>query len=245
MKQYQAILFDLDGTLLPMDQDAFVSAYFHQLCKTVCAKTGVEAKALVDHVWAGTREMAHNDGSCSNEACFWEQFSAWEGVSCQMIHDACNAFYRNEFHEVHTVAHPNPYARRAIDAAHAIAPVVVLATNPVFPMDAQRERLSWIGLHETDFDWITSYENSCFCKPNAQYYLQICTRMHVTPQLCLMIGNNEGEDMFGATTAGMEGYLVTDHRINDSQHPWSGAQSTFSELTQWLEHLAKLKTNVS
>ena len=24
MKQYQAILFDLDGTLLPMDQDAFL-----------------------------------------------------------------------------------------------------------------------------------------------------------------------------------------------------------------------------
>ena len=60
-----------------------------------------------------------------------------------------------------------------------------------------------------------------------------------------MIGNNEGEDMFGATTAGMEGYLVTDHRIHDSQHSWSGAQSTFSELTQWLEHLAKRKTNAS
>ena len=29
----KAVLFDLDGTLLPMDQDKFVECYFGLLCK--------------------------------------------------------------------------------------------------------------------------------------------------------------------------------------------------------------------
>ncbi|MFR0734647.1 MAG: hypothetical protein ACLSHU_11060 [Oscillospiraceae bacterium] len=31
---YQAILFDLDGTLLPMDLDQFTEGYFHLLAQT-------------------------------------------------------------------------------------------------------------------------------------------------------------------------------------------------------------------
>ena len=30
------IFFDLDGTLLPMEQEAFMKAYFTELCNRVC-----------------------------------------------------------------------------------------------------------------------------------------------------------------------------------------------------------------
>ena len=33
MKKYQAILFDLDGTLLPMELEGFARAYFGALAK--------------------------------------------------------------------------------------------------------------------------------------------------------------------------------------------------------------------
>ena len=32
----KAVLFDLDGTLLPMDQEEFIGAYFTELAKVVC-----------------------------------------------------------------------------------------------------------------------------------------------------------------------------------------------------------------
>ncbi len=32
--KYQAIFFDLDGTLLPMDNDRFTQGYFHLLAQT-------------------------------------------------------------------------------------------------------------------------------------------------------------------------------------------------------------------
>ena len=53
---------------------------------------------------------------------------------------------------------------------------------------------------------------------------------------CLMIGNDEAEDMAAATAAGLSGYLVTDCRISSQAHPWKGAQGSFAELTDALEH---------
>ena len=43
----KAVLFDLDGTLLPMDQDLFVKYYFGSLAKKL-APHGYEAQKLID-----------------------------------------------------------------------------------------------------------------------------------------------------------------------------------------------------
>ena len=50
------ILFDLDGTLLPMDNDAFTKGHF-KLLDAKLAPHGYEPKQLVDAVWAGTAAM--------------------------------------------------------------------------------------------------------------------------------------------------------------------------------------------
>ena len=41
----KAILFDLDGTLLPMDQDTFVNAYFTEILKKF-VQLGYDGKKL-------------------------------------------------------------------------------------------------------------------------------------------------------------------------------------------------------
>ena len=68
------VLFDLDGTLLPMDNDAFTKSYFKLLAAKL-APYGYESKPLVDAVWAGTAAMVKNDGKSSNEEKFWQKFS--------------------------------------------------------------------------------------------------------------------------------------------------------------------------
>ena len=55
------ILFDLDGTLLPMDQELFVKTYFKALAARV-APLGYEPQALLDAVWAGTAAMVKHPG---------------------------------------------------------------------------------------------------------------------------------------------------------------------------------------
>ena len=47
----KAVLFDLDGTLLPMDQERFTKTYF-QLLAAKLAPLGYDPAKLVDSIWA-------------------------------------------------------------------------------------------------------------------------------------------------------------------------------------------------
>ena len=59
------VLFDLDGTLLPMDQNEFVKYYMPLLAKRF-VKYGMEPKALIGTIWKGVEAMVLNDGSTTN-----------------------------------------------------------------------------------------------------------------------------------------------------------------------------------
>ena len=48
----KAILFDLDGTLLPMDQDIFVKTYFGLMAKRM-AQFGYKPDELIHTIWTG------------------------------------------------------------------------------------------------------------------------------------------------------------------------------------------------
>ena len=67
----KAVLFDLDGTLLPMDQDRFVKSYLSRISAAL-AVHGYHPKLLVSTIWAGTEAMVKNDGSRNNETVFWD-----------------------------------------------------------------------------------------------------------------------------------------------------------------------------
>lgn len=238
MKKYEAILFDLDGTLLPMNMDDFMKAYFKNLCVAL-APYGFEPKSLVDNIWAGTAAMVKNDGSRTNGEVFWETFENITGRDVTEAKNTCDEFYTKGFHNVKEATRENPLAKKAVEAAHEAADKVVLATNPLFPRQGQLTRIGWIGLDEKDFDLITSYETDSFCKPNPMYYLSICERIGVKPENCLMIGNDEREDGYAATAAGLDVYLVSDCIISNEKYPCDCRRGTFSEMCDLLSDLAK------
>ena len=72
----KTVLFDLDGTLLPMDQDEFIKAYFGGLA-TKLVPFGYEPNKLIQGIWAGTKAMVTNDGAMTNEARFWQTFARY------------------------------------------------------------------------------------------------------------------------------------------------------------------------
>ena len=55
------VLFDLDGTLLPMNQDTFIKAYFGGLAKKM-SPHGYEPEKLISAIWSGTKAMIKNTG---------------------------------------------------------------------------------------------------------------------------------------------------------------------------------------
>lgn len=208
----QAVFFDLDGTLLPMDQDEFTRGYF-KLLAAKAAPRGYEPKQLIDAIWAGTAAMVMNDGSRSNEEVFWKKFIKIFGEEAIADKPLFDEFYANEFENAKQFCPCNPKAAEAILLLKGMGVRLVLATNPIFPAVGTEARIRWAGLSPKDFELYTTYENSRYCKPNLDYYREILEKTNLTPEECLMVGNDVAEDMI-AREIGMKVFLLTDCMIN-------------------------------
>ena len=207
------ILFDLDGSLLPMIQEQFLKVYMGKLVAEM-ATYGYEPKKLMQTIMTGIESMVKNNGTKTNEAAFWDAFTSVYGAEAKNDLPKFEAFYQNTFPSVKDVCGFDPMANEVIKDAKERGYRVVLATNPMFPDMATDERIRWAGLDRSDFELVTTYENCCTSKPNPAYYLDIANRMGVDPKDCLMVGNDVDEDMIPAESVGMQVFLLTKYMIN-------------------------------
>lgn len=206
------ILFDLDGTLLPMDQEKFVNGYFKMLAAKL-APYGYEPQQLINAILAGIKAMIKNDGSQLNEDAFWKRFVEIYGDKVLADKPVFEDFYKNEFQDARSFCGFNPKAAETVRLLKDKGYRVVLATNPLFPSIATESRIRWAGLEPSEFDLYTTYENTSYCKPNLDYYRDILKRINCRPEECLMVGNDVGEDMV-VEALGMQVFLLTDCLIN-------------------------------
>lgn len=232
----KAVLFDLDGTLLPMDQDLHLKTYFKHLSAYMIPH-GYEPHEFIDNMMKSTYLMLKNDGSRTNEEVFWTSFESIYGEKVKEDRFIVDSFYKNAYDPVSKVCGFNPEAAKTVRLLREKGYVVVLATSPLFPRVAVEGRLKWAGLDCSDFDFITTYENSHWTKPAAGYYREICRELSLAPEECLMVGNDVSDDMPAADT-GMEVFLLTDCLINSknadiSKYP----QGSFDELSEFINSI--------
>lgn len=201
-------LFDLDGTLLPMDQEVFVKFYMPMLAARFKDR-GVPQEKLIGAVWNGVGSMVMNDGSRTNEDAFWDCFSRELSIERADVEDEVLDFYGNEFNRAIQSTRPDPAADRIIKYLKGKGKKIYLATNPIFPRCATLNRIRWAGLSAEDFEEITTYETCRYSKPNVGYYQEILDRQGLKAEECLMIGNDKREDL-AAGKLGIRTYLVTE-----------------------------------
>ena len=215
MKKITTILFDLDGTLLPMDQDTFIKAYLGGLVK-VAAPYGYDPALLAKSIMAGTLAMFQNEGQKSNEDAFWASMQTVYGDKIMTDAHIFDDYYKVDFQKVAEVCGCNPKANEVVKKAKAKGYRVALATNPLFPKIATESRARWAGLDVEDFDLITTFENYSHSKPNLEYYKDVMAELGVCPEECIMVGNDVDEDMI-VTRLGIGGvFLLTNDIINKS-----------------------------
>lgn len=214
------VLFDLDGTLLPMDQQAFTDTYFKALSGRF-RHLNYDTVKLVNAVWMGTKAMIANDGFLTNEEIFWKVFETelspdgrgLEKAELKKIERELMKFYNKDFLVTRLNTWPTPFARQCVDILKEKGYRIVVATNPIFPEVAVRQRIEWAGFDFDDFALVTTYENTCFCKPNLNYYRRILKMLDKEPVDCLMVGNDVNEDMC-AFKIGIDVFLIDECLIN-------------------------------
>ena len=230
------VMFDLDGTLLPMDMDEFTGGYFKMLAAKA-APCGYELKSLVRAIWHGVAAMVKNDGHCKNEDAFWEDFVTNYGEKALNDKWIFDEFYANEFEGAKQFCGYNPAAAETVRWIRDRGLRVALATNPLFPAIATQARIRWTGLQPEEFEFFTTYENIGWCKPNPDYYREVLRRAGLQGEDCLMVGNDVGEDMVAAEL-GMKVFLLTDCLINKSGQDISVyPNGSFEELKTYVSRL--------
>ena len=232
----KVVLFDLDGTLLPMDQDLFIQTYFGLLAKKL-APLGYEPNKLIESIWIGTKAMIKNNGNKTNEDVFWDEFAEIYGEEAKKDISHFEEYYKTDFDKVQTSCGYNEKSKWIVEEIKKLGFKLALATNPIFPSIATKKRIKWAGLNPDDFELFTTYENSNFSKPNIKYYENILLKLNVEAEECLMVGNDVSEDMI-VETMGMKVFLLTDCLINRENKDISSIpQGNFEDLLDYINKI--------
>lgn len=231
---HQNYLFDLDGTLLPMDLKPFIELYLQAFCQKFAHTLQLSPQTIGQAIWEGAAAMAKNDGACLNRELFWRAMNQYCGKDLRPYEVAFDDFYRNEFVAAKAATWVNPYVAETVALLKQRGCRLIVATNPIFPKAATYARIRWAGLDPNDFDHITVYDNSSSCKPNLNYYYDTCAFCGVKPEDSIMVGNDVDEDMCAAKL-GMHTFLVTDclinrHNKNIEKYPHGSFQDFYEAL---------------
>ncbi|MDD3966957.1 MAG: HAD family hydrolase [Candidatus Neomarinimicrobiota bacterium] len=205
------ILFDLDGTVLPMDLDAFMQRYFHEMGKMF--HDMIDGRLLAKYVMESTSYMVSNLEDRLNEDKFMARFSQLIGADITVYRKRFDAFYDTLFLNVRETTQQNDSMIKAIRLIKNKGYNAVLATNPLFPMKANHHRIRWAGLSPEDFSYISSFESNRYCKPNPEYYREVLSAIDRTADECMMVGNDALEDL-AAAKLGIKTYLIENHLLN-------------------------------
>lgn len=229
----EAVLFDLDGTLLQVDSEEFMAEYLKAISRAVAPV--VDPARFVKALMAGTGVMmAGRDGSLTNAEAFWADFRPRLEDCIEALMPVIDDFYSTKFNALSWVARPCHGARQAVQAAVGRGLRIALATNPVFPLPAVRSRMAWAGVEDLPWEFVTCYEEMHFCKPYPGFYREIARRLGLSPEKCLMVGNDAGEDL-AASAVGMRTYLVIDFLKNRDRAQFKPDFSgSLADLAGWL-----------
>ena len=206
------MLFDLDGTLLPLNTDRFLEAYVKKISAhfSEVLDPTLFARQLLASSYA---TIANSTPGVTNKEKYFADFFPKVQREPQELMSLFDEFYNNHFCSLAIESQPSPLARSLVMVALEKGYGIVLATNPIFPKEAVWERMRWANVHDLPWDLVTSYENTCFCKPHPQYFSEILEQIGASAEQCIHIGNDLSEDM-AAQQVGIPVVMVTDYLVN-------------------------------
>lgn len=232
------ILFDLDGTLLPIDMILFEKLYFKELSKNFTDI--ISPEDLAKNIWSSTKIMVENTEYKTNEQVFMADFTTRMNMELPVLQNRFDDFYDTSFLKIKEYVLDIHCIRDSVNLLKSKGYTVALATNPLFPKKAIHHRIRWAGFQPEDFSYVSTFEKNHYCKPQLKYYEEILKDIKKTPEDCLMVGNDVQEDLI-AKKLGLKTYLITNNLLHRTGEEiitdYSGEYEDFYEYVKGLPTL--------
>ncbi len=232
------VLLDLDGTVLPLDMDLFMTIYFTEMEKVF--NDLPDHEMLVKNIWAATDAAVRNTEKITNEEAFMNTYGQLIVGDLEEHKKRFEAFYDEGFLKAEKSVIENEWMQKSIKLLKVKGYNLVLATNPIFPMKAIHHRISWAGFEPSDFSYISSFEKNHYCKPQIKYYEEVLSAIGKKPEECIMVGNDVQEDMI-VHKLGVKTYLITEHILHRTDEPIQvDYKGNYEDFFRFVEELPTL-----
>lgn len=197
----KAVLFDMDDTLLDINLSAFLATYVADVSRILSAISGKSAASYGVPFARGYLAMGDTkraDG-LTNAEVFFQTFEKYSGlpISDPAILDAIRCYERDFLPKRSggiVAAKPMEGGMDTIERALNMGLKVALATNPSFSRNCIGVRMGWAGITGVPFERVSCMENATRLKPKARYYEEFASAIGLSPEECLMVGNDAKRD---------------------------------------------------
>jgi len=207
LSNIQAVLFDLDGTLVDVDMNRFVQSYLRRLTEHMSDQVNpLRATQTLHHAVAAM--FANTDASRTLESILFEVLQEELAVSSEWYVECLARFCQDDLESLRPLVTGHPLSSQLIESSLNRGWKVVLATNPIFPRVVVDARVSWGGMDGDAFYHVAAYETAHFCKPRPLFFKEILGRLQIPAEACLMVGNDTVHDL-AASQVGMQTCLLT------------------------------------
>lgn len=211
----KTILFDLDGTLLGLDLDTFTKPYLYNIYN-FSFKDLMSLEQCAKTIYQTVSDMVEDDTYQVDIEKFYRLYKKYYDYSdLSVFRKKVESYYDSDkYFELEKYTKRQPFMIEAVKYLKSKKYKIVIATNPIFPPQAIKERIKWAGLDVSDFEFVTYSDEFHYIKPNLKYYEEVLTKLNIKDNSeVLMVGNDVEEDMI-ASKLNVHTYLITDYMIS-------------------------------
>lgn len=229
--EVSTLLFDLDGTLVRMERRGLELRF---VLRAMWRFAGaIPPWRFRKALYGAIDLMQSHDTPRTNHEVVMDELARHSRKSREDLERRARLLVSRDFAALADRFSPVPRARETLLLARDLGYRLILATNPVWPLEAVKMRMAWGNIADVPFDFITNSEVMTRCKPQPAYYRELLARLELDPRECLMVGNDPRKDL-PAKEAGIRTFLISEEAIDDPRLDGWGSFETLQEcLKQW------------
>lgn len=222
-------MIDLDGTLINLDWRKNMRHYYRKI-KKILPEMGAKMTYFYSVRMAAKKMIDDDSDDLLNIEKYFKYILRYTKFPDEKNRKLYFKFYDESFSDFQENIKDVDGAHQLVDLCKKAGMKIVLATNPVFPLQAVKERLSWGRFNPEDFDLITHIQNFRHCKPNPKYFWDILQIFGGKPENAFMVGDDYYYDIKPCQKLGIKTWWIQNKKTKIRKKSPSGRLEHFNSI---------------